>query len=67
MKTFTLEERGAQIDRKLAGGVRVPPLELPRNSGERRTESKRRLLDTLERLRRECDAAAAPGNPPGRG
>lgn len=56
MKRITLEERGAQIDRKLAAGVRVPPLKDLLNTGARRTESKRRLLATLDRIRH--------GNPP---
>jgi hypothetical protein len=52
MKRFTLEQRGAEIDRKLAAGARVPPVELLRNSGERRTERKRRLLARLDRIAR---------------
>lgn len=53
MKRFTLQERGAQIDRKLSQGVKAPPLEQLRNSGERRTERKRSLLATLDRVRRD--------------
>lgn len=46
--TLTLEERGRQIAAKIAAGVRVPPAEAMRNSGSRRTESKRALLRLLD-------------------
>lgn len=61
MKRFTLEQRGAEIDRKLATGVVVPPVELLRNAGERRTDRKRRLLATLDRIAREKAAKPEGG------
>ena len=53
MKVVTLEERSRQIQAKLDAGIRVSTREEMMNSGRRRTESKRELLATLERIRRE--------------
>ncbi len=47
MKRISLTERAAQISRKLASGVVLPPLEAMTNSGRRRTEEKRALLRRL--------------------
>ena len=52
MKRITLAEREAQIRRKLAEGVRLPPPEKLANSGRRRTESKRALLARIAEQRR---------------
>ncbi|HYF06061.1 MAG TPA: hypothetical protein VD970_00430 [Acetobacteraceae bacterium] len=57
MKVITLEEREAQIRRKLASGVLVPPLDDLVNSGLRRTPEKRALL---KRLQKEADAQGRP-------
>jgi len=58
MKRFTLDETAARIDRRLAEGVRIPPLEDLRNDGTRRTTRKHRLLQTLDRVAREQDRQA---------
>lgn len=58
MRRFTLEEQAAHIARRVAEGVRVPPVALLRNGGARRTDSKRRLLETLRRV------AEQQGRPP---
>ena len=52
MVRITLAEREAQIRRKLAEGVRLPPPGTLANTGRRRTESKRALLVRLARQRR---------------
>ena len=48
---ITLEERAAQIAAKLAAGVRLPPPELMRNSGNRRTPEKKALLERIAQNR----------------
>jgi hypothetical protein len=53
MKRFTLAETSARIDRRIAEGVRIPPVDDLRNDGTRRTASKRQLLQTLERVAQE--------------
>jgi hypothetical protein len=50
MIRITPEERAAQIRRKLAEGVVLPPAEALRNSGRRRTPEKRELLRRLKDL-----------------
>lgn len=50
MKRFTLDQRGAEIARKVAAGAAVPPAEALRRAGDGRTESKRALLETLRRV-----------------
>jgi hypothetical protein len=52
MKIITLVERAAQIRRRLASGVRMPPAEELQNSGRRRTADKRALLSLLEETAR---------------
>ena len=47
MKRITPEQRWAQIAAKLASGVRLPPPELMRNSGRRRTPEKKALLERI--------------------
>jgi hypothetical protein len=56
LKRITLEERAAQIAAKLAAGVRLPPPEVMRNSGRRRTPEKKALLERINQNRE---------NPPG--
>jgi hypothetical protein len=58
VKHITLVERAAQIERRLARGVRLPPAEEMRNPGLRRTKRKRRLLAKLR------EVAAAQGRAP---
>ena len=55
MQRTSLEERAAQIAAKLAARVQMPPLELLRNSGLRRTPVKRALLERIEEVRRKQD------------
>jgi hypothetical protein len=51
LKRITLEERAAQIVAKLAAGVRLPPPEVMRNSGRRRTPEKKALLERINQNR----------------
>ena len=44
---ITLEQRWAEISAKLAAGVGLPPPELMRNSGRRRTPEKKALLERI--------------------
>ena len=55
MTRISLMERGKQIQRKLATGVRLPGTDAMRNSGRRRTEEKRGLLARIR------DIAAGKG------
>lgn len=48
MTRITPDERAEQIRRKLAQGVALPPAEVMRNSGERRTPEKREMLRRLQ-------------------
>jgi hypothetical protein len=43
----SIEERGRQIQERIAEGVRVPSADAMRNSGARRTPEKRALLEFL--------------------
>lgn len=53
MKRITLEERSAQIARKIAEGAVIPPAETMMNSGRRRTPEKREMLRRLQELAEE--------------
>ena len=53
MKRITLEERSAQIARKIAEGAVIPPAEAMMNSGRRRTPEKREMLRRLQELAEE--------------
>jgi len=57
MTRISLAERGAQIMRKRDAGVVMPAADALRNSGLRRTDDKRRLLETL---REEAEAQRRP-------
>ncbi|MCK8787030.1 hypothetical protein M0638_21890 [Roseomonas sp. NAR14] len=47
MRRITLDERAAQLQRKREAGLSPPSPELLRNSGNRRTVAKRRLLERI--------------------
>ncbi|TCZ64339.1 hypothetical protein [Roseicella aquatilis] len=47
MNRITLAERGEQLRRKLAAGVRAPEAAAMANGGRRRTDAKRALLQRL--------------------
>ncbi len=50
MKRCTLDQRSAEIARKVAAGAALPPAAVLRRAGDSRTESKRALLETLRRV-----------------
>ncbi len=58
MTRISLLERGKQIQRKLATGVRLPPTDAMRNSGRRRTDEKRGLLAHIRDVAAEKGQAA---------
>lgn len=57
MKTLTLYERGSQIQSKIDAGTRVPASSSMMNSGLRRTQSKRALLEAIKQQREDMDQA----------
>lgn len=50
-KRITPEQRWAEIAAKLTAGVRLPPSEVLRNSGRRRTPEKKALLERIAQNR----------------